>query len=307
LNLERMRILHAIDAYGSVTAAAEVLHVTTSAISQQMAKLERETGLRLLERNGRGVRLTDAADLLVEHADRMLALVEQAESELAAHRGVVAGRLTIAAFATAARGLAPPALRELSHRYPDLRVELDEREPDEALPLVARGDVDVAIVQDWFNDPLSLPDGLRKAPLLDDLVDIAVASGHPLAGRETVDLDELADESWISWSRGQICSDWLVHTFRARGMEPRVVHTAAEHPTQLALVAAGLGTAVIPRLGRDPVPAGVHFVQVRPQLSRHVYAVWRSNADRRPAIRALVEALRATAEEIGPQEGAPSV
>src|ERR1700730_14989747 len=107
LDLERLRVLHAVARFGSVSAAAEALHVTTSAVSQQMAKLERETGQRLLERRGRGVRLTDAAELLVEHADRLLSLAERAQADLEAHRGAVAGRLTFAAFATAARGLAP--------------------------------------------------------------------------------------------------------------------------------------------------------------------------------------------------------
>jgi len=179
LSLERLRALHAVASYGSVSAAAEVLEVTTSAISQQIAKLERELGQPLIERNGRGVRLTDAADLLVEHAQKILSLVAGAEAELEANREAVVGQLSLTAFATAARGLAPQALRTLSSQHPQLQVELSEREPDEAIPLVARGDNDLAVAQDWFNSPLSLPGGLMKATVLDDVADVALPTEHP--------------------------------------------------------------------------------------------------------------------------------
>jgi DNA-binding transcriptional LysR family regulator len=291
LSLDRLRVLHAIATHGSVTGAAEVLHVTTSAISQQMAKLERETGQRLLERNGRGVRLTDAAELLAAHAERLLSLAERAEADLEAHRGAVAGRLTLAAFATAARGLVPGALRDLRRDHPRLRVGVREVEPHESVPRVTRGELDMAIVQDWRGDPLALPSGLSRAALCDDVADVALPEDHPLAGRETIALRELGGEPWITWSDGWICNAWLLNTLRPH-FEPDIAHTAAEHHTQLALVAAGLGVAIIPRLGRDPLPPGVRCVPVTPRLARHVYAVWRSDADRRPSIRSVVRALR---------------
>lgn len=298
LNLERLRILHAIATYGSVSAAAEVLHVTTSAVSQQMGKLERETGQQLLARNGRGVRLTDAAELLVRHAERILSLVEEAQSDLEAHRGAVVGALTVGAFPTAARGLGPQALAALREEHPRLRASLSEMEPDEALPRVGRGDIDMAVVLDWFNAPLALPEGLEKAALCDDIADVAMPADHPLAGEAAVDLAQFADEPWISWPHGAFCRDWLLLTLRSKGVEPYIVHTAAEHHTQLALVAAGLGVAVAPRLGRDPLPEGVCAVPVRDTLTRHIYAVWRADAARRPAIRATVDALQAAGKAL---------
>jgi DNA-binding transcriptional LysR family regulator len=293
--LERLRMLHAIATSGSVGGAADRLHVTTSAVSQQIAKLEREVGQLLLERSGRGVRLTEAAELLVGHAGRLLAQVEQAEADLEAHRGSVTGRLTVAAIATAARGLGPPALRLLADRYPQLTVSLCELEPDQSVPRVARGELDLTIVQDWDASPLTLPDGLARAGLLDDVVDVALPADHRLADRHTVRVAELADDDWVAWPAGSVCHGWLLRTLRGRGIEPRVAHTAGEHPTQLALVAAGLGVAVIPRLGRDPVPPGVRFVAVHPRPGRHIYAVWRANAARRPAIAATLRALRRAA------------
>ncbi len=295
LNLERLRVLHAVAAYGSVRGAAEALHVTTSAISQQVSKLEQEVGQRLLERQGRGVRLTDAAELLVRHAGQILSLVEGAEADLEAQRDAVVGRLSLAAFATAARGLGPYALRRLAERHPRLRVELSELEPDEAMPMAARGDLDVVVAQDWFNAPLAVPGGLVKSPLCDDVADVVLAAGHRLAGRASVGLAELAGEPWVAWARGSICHEWLLHTLRSLGQEPQIAHVAGEHQTQLAFAAAGLGVCVSPRLGRGALPEGVRAVPVEPALRRHIYALWRADAARRPAIRAAVEALRAAA------------
>jgi DNA-binding transcriptional LysR family regulator len=305
LSLERLRALHAISSYGSVRAAADALQVTTSAISQQMAKLETELGEQMLDRNGRGVRLTDAALRLVKHAERIMSMVAEAEADLEAHRGVVVGKLAIAGFPTALRGLAPRALAALRARHPQVEVALSELEPEEGVPLVSRGDLDLLIVQDWFNAPLTVPDGLVKSPLIDDVADIALPADHALAGRKMIDLREVAHERWISWSRRSVCHDWLVLTLRSQGVEPTVAHNAGEQQTQLALVAAGLGLAILLRLGRGQLPAGVCVVPVRPTLSRHVYAIWRADAARRPAIRAAIEALRTAATAIAP--GAASV
>ncbi len=295
LDLDRLRALHAVATHGSVRAAADVLHVTTSAVSQQIGKLERETGQVMLERHGRGVRLTDAAQVLVRHADRILSMVEKAASDLEEFRGAAVGELSIAAFPTASRGLAPPALRSLAESHPQLQIRLRETEPHEAVPLVARGEYDLAIVQDWFNVPLAIPDGLAKASIVDDQADVALPPGHPLAHRDKVDLDEIAGAPWISQSPGAICRDWLIHTLRSRDVEPQIAHMADEYATQLALVAAGLGVAVLPRLGRCDVPSGVTIVEVSPALTRHVYAIWREEAARRPAIRVTVDALRSAA------------
>ncbi|WP_033323307.1 LysR family transcriptional regulator [Actinomadura atramentaria] len=298
LDLERLRALHSVATYGSVSAAADVLHVTTSAVSQQLAKLERETGQKLLERHGRGVRLTDAAELLVEHAENILSLVERAQADLEAHRGAVVGRLTVAAFATAVRGLVPGALRGLAVDHPDLRVQVREADPMQSMPLVARGDLDMAVVQDWNNQPLPLPEGLQKGLIGDDVADVALPPGHPLADRAEISLREVAGDPWISSSPDSICCDWLIHTLRSFDSEPRIVHMAYEIPTQLALVAAGLGNTILPRLGRTGTPTEVAVVAVRPQMVRRVYAVWREEAARRPAIRAVLTALRASAATV---------
>ncbi|WP_326819441.1 LysR family transcriptional regulator [Streptosporangium sp. NBC_01639] len=292
LDLNRLKALHAVSVYGSVGAAADALMVTPSAVSQQLAKLERETGATLLERNGRGVRLTDAAGLLADHAERILALVETAEADFEALRGEVVGRLSIAAFPTAARGLLPVALSHMRERHPDLRLELFEREPERQVREVARGELDLAVIQDWVNRPMALPEGLSRALLFDDIADVILLESHPLASRTEIELSELSGERWISSSPGTVCHDWLVYTLRSAGLEPDITCRADEYPTQLALVAAGQGCAIIPRLGRDFVPAGVRIIPILPRPIRKIYALWRSDAARRPAIRAAVDALK---------------
>ncbi|MET8142073.1 LysR family transcriptional regulator [Sphaerisporangium sp. NPDC005288] len=299
LDLHRLKALHAVSVYGSVGAAAEALMVTPSAISQQIAKLERETGARLMERSGRGVKLTDAAGLLAEHAERILALVETAEADFEALRGAVVGRLVMAAFPTAARGLLPGALSELKQRHPDLDLVLHEREPERQIREVSRGELDLAIVQDWLNRPMAIPEGLSRASLLDDVADVVLPASHPLAGRREIDLAELHGERWISSSPGTVCHDWLVFTLRTASLEPEFSCMADEYPTQTALVAAGHGCAIVPRLGRDHVPAQVAIVPIRPRPTRRIYAVWRTDAARRPAIRAAVEVLRQMAPPPG--------
>ncbi|MFJ8614091.1 LysR family transcriptional regulator [Streptomyces sp. NPDC093675] len=298
LNLERLRTLDALARHGSVSGAAEGLHVTTSAVSQQLAKLEREVGQQLLAKNGRGVRLTDAGRLLADHAARILSQVELAQADLEAQRGQVAGELRVSAFPTAARGLFPAALAALRAGHPALRLRSCELEPEAGVAGVVRGDLDLAVVLDWYNKPMPVPDGLVKAAILDDPADVAMPVGHRLADRTEVDLEDFADDEWITWGEGEFCHEWLMFTLRSKGVEPCIGHRAAETHTQLGLVAAGLGVCIAPLLGRDPMPAGVVTVPVRQRVRRHVYVVWRADADRRPSIRAAVQALRAAAQAV---------
>ncbi|MFV0130984.1 LysR substrate-binding domain-containing protein [Streptomyces sp. HMX112] len=295
LNLERLRTLDALARHGSVSGAADGLHVTTSAVSQQLAKLEREVGQQLVAKNGRGVRLTDAGHLLADHAARILSQVALARADIEAQRGKVVGEVRLAGFPTAARGLFPRAVSALRREHPALCVRTGELEPELAVRQVVRRDMDLAVVLDWNNKPLPVPGGLARAALLDDAVDVAMPAGHPLAGRAEVGLEEFADDDWISWPEGEFCYEWLMFTLRAKGTEPRITHLAGEHHTQLALVQAELGVCVTPRLGRGPVPDGVALVPVRQRARRHIYAVWRTDADRRPSIRAVVAALREAA------------
>jgi len=292
LDLHRLRALHAVSVHGSVGAAAAALGYTPSAVSQQIAKLERETRTALLEREGRGVRLTPEAHQLVATAEQLLAIVERAETELEQRRGIPAGRLTIAAFASAARGLMPGVLADLAARHPALDARLTEADPHVTVGMVAKGAVDLAVVHDWDIAPLPVPPGVEQAVIGEDRCTLLVPEGHPFAGRERVRREELGGERWVCQPPGRVCHDWLVRTLRAAGHEPDIVHQADENPTLVALVAAGLGVTVIPRLGRGPLPAGVAEVPLDPTPVRRLYALWRTGAAGRPAIAETVRTLR---------------
>ncbi|MDR3032377.1 MAG: LysR family transcriptional regulator, partial [Kitasatospora sp.] len=284
MDLGRLRALHAVAVHGSVGGAATALGFTPSAISQQIAKLERETRTVLLERQGRGIQLTDAARQLADTAQRVLALVEQAEVTLEEQRGRPAGRLLVAAFPTAARGLLPAVLAELHTGCPELDVRLLESDPYPAAELVARGEVDLAVVQDWATVPLPVQDGLDRLDLGTDPVDLLLPAGHPLAALDAVPVTALRGQRWISVPPGNICHDWLLRTMRETGEEPDVAHRVGEFQTQLALIAAGLGLGLLPRLGRGPLPPGVAARPVTPELVRRVHVLWRTQTSRRPAV-----------------------
>ncbi|MGH4028404.1 LysR family transcriptional regulator [Actinomycetota bacterium Odt1-20B] len=293
LDLARLRALHAVSVHGTVGAAATALGYTPSAVSQQIAKLERETRTTLLERRGRGVALTEEALHLAETARELMAIVERAETELEERRGVPAGRLTVAAFASAARGLLPQVLAELARDHPQLDARMSEVDPHLSIDLVAKGAVDLAVVHDWDIAPLPTPPGVDQAVIGDDLCDLVVPAGHRLAGRASVRREELKGERWITQPPGLVCHEWLIRTLREAGCEPDIAHQAEENPTLVALAAAGLGIALIPRLGRGPLPPGAVTVRLDPLPVRRLYALWRTGAARRPAIAEAVRVLRA--------------
>ncbi|MFC5909534.1 LysR family transcriptional regulator [Streptacidiphilus monticola] len=293
MDLGRLRALHAVAVHGSVGRAAAALGYTPSAISQQITKLERETRTPLLEKRGRGVVLTDAAQALADSARQILALVEQAEVELEQQRGTVSGRLFLAAFATAARGLLPGVLADLSARFPELELRLLESDPYLMADMVARGEVDLAVVQDWANTPLSVPEGVAKQPLGLDVVDLLMHRQHPLAELAEVPVEKLSGQRWISIPPGNICYDWLVRTMREVGEDPDIRYQVGEFETQIALIASGLGLGLVPRLGRGALPPDVVARPVVPEPHRRVFALWRAHASRRPAITAALESLRA--------------
>lgn len=292
LDLARLRALHAVSVHGSVGAAATALGYTPSAVSQQIAKLERETRTTLLERQGRGVALTEEARHLASTAQELMAIGERAETELEERRGLPAGRLTIAAFASAARGLLPGVLADLARLHPALDARMSEIEPHLSVDLVTKGAVDMAVVHDWDIAPLPTPPGIEQAVIGDDCCDLVVPAGHRLAGRASVRREELKGERWIAQPPGLVCHEWLVRTLREAGCEPDIAHTAEENPTLVALVAAGLGIALIPRLGRGPIPDGAVTVRLDPLPVRRLYALWRAGASRRPAIAETVRTLQ---------------
>jgi DNA-binding transcriptional LysR family regulator len=292
IDLGRLRALHAVATYGSVGSAAEALGYTPSAVSQQLAKLERETRTILIEKRGRGIVLTDAALQLAATASQVLELVETAELTLEEQRGQAIGSLAIAAFPTATRGLLPVVLPRLIEDHPALDITVTECDPVEAVAAVARGEIQIAIVHDWHNTPLAIPDELSRVKLGTDPADVLVPASHRLAGKEFVRAEDLVGERWMCQPDGSICHEWLVRTMRKAGVRPEVAYSIAEYQTQLAMLARGIGIGLLPRLGRGPLPEGVIALPLQPTPSRRLYAVWRTATARRPAIAVTLAALK---------------
>lgn len=292
MDLARLRALHAVAVHGTVGAAAASLGYTPSAVSQQIAKLERETRTVLLEKQGRGVVLTDAANTLVAAARELLAIVERTEVELEERRGRAVGRLTIAAFATAVKGLMPGVIAQLTREHPELDVRLIDVDPYPAADMIARGEVDLAVVQDWPLTPLPVTGEVSREDLGHDPVDLLMPAAHPLAGHAVLTAADLRGQRWISVPPGNICHDCLMRTLRDVGEEPDVAVYAGEFSAYPPLIAAGLGMAMVPRLARAPLPEGVVARAMNPAPYRRVFALWRTRSSRRPAIAAALEALR---------------
>src|SRR5919201_2046405 len=183
LDLRLLRLLRELSERGTIAAVADALQFTPSAVSQQLSILEREAGVPLLERVGRGVRLTDPALMLVEHADALLERVALAEADLAAAAGTVTGRARISGFQSVVLRLALPAMAALARDAPRLRCELIEAEPEEALPALALGDVDLVIGDEWRHQPWRLPSGIDREELFRDPVHVILPAGHPAAQR----------------------------------------------------------------------------------------------------------------------------
>lgn len=298
IDLAALRSLHAVDTLGSVVAAADALGYTPSAVSQQVKRLERQTGVVLLERVGRGVVLTGDGRHLLDEGGRLLDELEAIQAGLHRRSGVVTGHLRIAAFSTAMRGLVAVAVRRLLDEHPDLRVSLVEHEPWDTVDLVASGQLDLGLFHTWGDVPVDVPDHLVRTSVTRDVADVIVHREHPLARLASVTPRDLVDEGWVATPEGTICRQWLSRMYDGTGRRPRIAHVALEFDSHLALVRAGLGIALVPRLGRAPLGEGLVAVPARdPVPTRDVVAVHRRTLAGSPAVVAALSALTRTATD----------
>ena len=301
LDVRRLRVLHAVSAYGSVTAAAAALGYSAPAVSQQLAALEREVGMRLTERAGRGVELTPAAHILVGHTDALLARLDAAEADLAALRDQIAGRVTLAAFPSAAAGLVPAAWAALAGSAPQVRLDLTEMEPEESLPAVLRGETDVAVAHEYDLLPRPLDPLFERRELLDDPVVLAIPADYPADG--PVPLAELAGQPFLAPRQATSCAEMIQRACARAGFVPRVVARASDFQVLLSLVAAGAGVTLVPGLAARWLPPRVRLVPPADPVTRRVFTVSRRGGDRKPAVRVVLDALSAAA---GPAAAGPA-
>ena len=302
LDLRRLRMLRELHERGTIAAVADALRFTPSAVSQQLATLEREAGVKLLVRSGRGVRLTDPALVLVGHAEELLERAALAESELAAAAGTVAGRARVGAFQSVAMRLAVPAFKALAREAPGLRCELLDAEPEEAIPALALGDVDLVLGDEWQHQPVTMPAGLDRHDLFADPVHLILPARHPVARRHrgAVPLADLEDEVWAAGYAGMGWAQMVERTCRTlAGFEPDIRHRTSDAALGIALVQSGIAVTLLPEL---ILPERRPGFAVRPiaegGVSRTIFAATRATDARRPSIQALLAEIRRAARAV---------
>jgi DNA-binding transcriptional LysR family regulator len=308
IDLRRLRVLRELRERGTVSATAEALNLTPSAVSQQIANLSRETGIPLLTPQGRGVRLTAQANLLLEHAAIVDAQMERARADLAAfHEGQV-GHVTIGAFATAVTCLVAPALTKLRTTHPRLDVGVLEVEAPDCFTRLDAGDLDLVIAVDYPGGPLRQDPRYSRQDLLHDPFQMALPAQHRLAARHSLEMRDLAEETWIlGGSTLGPCQAASLAACTGAGFTPNVRYRTSDWTATFALVAAGCGVALIPRLALSSVlPEGIVLKPLtggqRP--SRHLYTAIRAGAEALPSLVPVLEALQSVARTYAPEAAA---
>ncbi|WP_433833488.1 LysR family transcriptional regulator [Actinoplanes sp. CA-015351] len=332
LDVRRLRLLHDLDRLGTIAAVAAVHSYTPSAVSQQLAALEREAGVALLERSGRRVALTGAGEVLVRHAAQVLSSLEAATAALAAVREGPAGPLRIGAFPSVVRTILPAVLVALGRSHPRLELMVTELDPA-AVPAALRDRrLDAGLVHEYVPsaevgptqgragfvcsaEPAAcvgatvsvgafesdraagsagMVDGLQSVALLDEAVHLAVPTGV-----DALDLDGLRDRDWIMASPGTLCHEATLRVCQAAGFSPRIRHQADAFDAVLALVAAGQGVSLVPALATGSLPPGVRLIAA--PTRRRTRIAFRRGAAANPAIAELVAALRTAVTQLPPQ------
>lgn len=295
LDVRRLRILREVAEHRSFSAAADSLHLTQSAVSQQIAALERETGTRLVDRNRGNLRLTEPGAALVCHTEAVIARLDEAERELQEIAGLRGGRVRMASFPTAGATLVIRAVASFRKRYPEVDVTLMEAEPEESIPQLRSADQDLILVYDYESLPLPEERDLERVLLLEERMQLALPKHHPLAAGGTVPLGELAEDTWVIGTEigAGSCRGNVYMACRAAGFEPNVGFESDDYQVHMSLVAAGMGISLVPELlltGRHP---GIAILDIDPDAPvRRVWALTRPEESSSPATAAMLEIVR---------------
>lgn len=305
IDTRRLRTLRAVADHGTVTAAAAALHLTPSAVSQQLVALEHEVGHRLFVRDGRGVRLTAVGKIMLRHANEVLAQLERAEAEVAAYATGAAGEVTVACFATAISAVLAPAIVVLREKAPGLEIRVRDAEGDHGLALLLDGEADLAIGVEYRGAPDAADRRLSRLPLYAEPFDLVLPHSHALTadGTPPITLADLAGETWIGPYPGNPVHDVIAFACEQAGFTPRFAHCSDDFRAVVALVGAGVGVALAPRLALRDMALRDVVVRPAPGPERRVFAAVRRGADSRPLLASLLGALRGLSASLLSDDG----
>jgi DNA-binding transcriptional LysR family regulator len=294
LDVRRMRVLREVARKGSFSAAAEALSFTQSAVSQQIAALEREAGTILVQRSARGVRLTEAGEALCRHADAVLARLAEAEAELEAIAGLRGGRLRMAAFESAGATLMPLAIADFSAAHPGIELSMTLGEPEDTEPRLKSGEADLVL---GFGTRERVPDdAIERLFLLEDPMFLVLPQAHPLANKRHLRLADLATEAWIGGPQDCECNRLIFGACTRAGYDPRIAFETDDYAAVQGFVAAGVGVSLVAELGLTTIRDDIVVRDLgRETPVRRIYAASLAGY-RTPATTAMLEILQAVAQ-----------
>lgn len=291
IDVGRLRLLRELAERGTVTAVAKACWLTPSSVSQHLSTLEREAGVKLTERDGRRLRLTEAGERLVSHAHRILADLEEAQADLAGLRNGTSGTIRLSAFPTAARAVVPKIIESCRQDHPELRIVIQEQEADHSIPALRERSFDLAIVYEYNLLPRFSGPSIELIPLFEDPVLVSLPADHPALADE-VALADLRAEPWIAPTPGAICHAAVLRACEVAGFQPRVDFISSDYAVTLALVEAGLGVALVPKLALESLSTSAALRPIRDlRPSRTVCLAIRSGSRRHPDIAAVAAAI----------------
>jgi len=293
IDLRKLRLLSELDRRGTITATAVALHLTPSAVSQQIANLARELEVPLLEHRGRSVALTGQARVLLKHAESMREQVESTRAALASWSDGTTGQVRVGSLASGISSVVAPAVKVLRVDRPGLEIRVFEAEPEDAVGRLDRGELEIAVAVDYPGAPRRDSQRFHRVDLISDVMDVGLPSGHPLAGEESVELSKLAADEWVGASPNDSCSQITLSACAASGFAPDVRHHCNGWDAVAALVGAGAGVALIPRLAHPLNRAGL---VIRPlagePVTRVLFALMRAGTQTDPGVAATLDALQ---------------
>jgi DNA-binding transcriptional LysR family regulator len=294
LDVRRMRVLREVAVRGSFSGAADALSFTQSAVSQQIAALEREAGAVLVQRSARGVRLTQAGEAVVRHADAILARLGEAEAELEAIAGLRGGRVRTAAFESAGATLMPLAIADFRARHPAVELSMSLSEPEDSVPQLRSGELDLAVV--FESAVRGADDGIQRIHLVEDPMYLVLPRDHPLAHRRRLRLADLAGEAWIGGPADCECSRLIARACGTAGYDPRIAFETDDYGAVQGLVAAGVGVSLIAELGLTTIRDDIVVRDLgRETPVRRISAATLADGHTSPATQAMLDVLQEVA------------